>query len=396
MSGLDKPVQKAWWGTLALFLLHGLIVATWISRVPAFQSALKLNNAVLGMTLLNAAIGAILSIPATGDLIGRYGSKRVSITSTLLLYVALAVLPWAFNALTLGATLFALGATAAAMDVSMNAHGVEVEKLLGRPTMSRFHGMYSLGAMISAGVGGAVAARDVSPRLHFAISSATYVFATILVMPLLLRTGNHLRPSGRRLPLSKIPPELIALSGIGFCILLSEGAMADWTAVYMKQVLAAGSGTAAAGYSVFSAAMALFRFFGDWITLKLGAVRLVRAGSLVAGCGLLWALSMRSAIWALPGFGAVGAGFSVIIPLVFGSGGRVDNVSPGAGIATVTGFGYIGFIVGPPTIGFVAQMLTLRYALGIVVLCCLISTLLSGSIARLQGPVAPGPGPELY
>jgi MFS family permease len=396
MSAIDRPVQKARWGTLVLFLLHGLIVGTWISRIPAFQIALKLNNAVLGLTLLSATIGAILSIPATGKLIDRYGSRRVSITSTLLLCGALAVLPWVFNAMTLATILLPFGATAAAMDVSMNAHGVEVEKRLGSPTMSRFHGMFSLGAMTSAGAGGAVAARGVAPWLHFDVSSVVYAVATLLVAPLLLRTRDDFPSKHRRLPFSNIPPVLLALSGIGFCILLSEGAMADWTAVYMRQVLAAGPGTAAAAYSVFSAAMALFRFVGDWITSKFGPARTIYAGSLVAGCGLLWALSMRSPTWALPAFGAVGAGFSVIIPLVFGSAGRVENISPGPGIATVTGVAYVGFIVGPATIGFVAQILTLRYALGIVVLCCVISALLSRWVARLKGPVGPGPGPELY
>ena len=111
----------------------------------------------------------------------------------------------------------------------------------------------------------------------------------------------------------------------------------------------------------------------------------MRTGGLVAACGLIWALSVQSAGWAMPGFAAAGAGFSVIIPLVFGGGGRVQSISPGAGIATVTGIGYIGFIVGPPAIGFAAQIFTLRYALGLVVACCIIASLLSGFIGRLQG-----------
>ena len=263
MSAIDRPVQKARWGTFVLFLLHGLIVGTWISRIPAFQIALKVNHAVLGLTLMSATIGAILSIPAPGKLIERYGSRRVSITSTLLLCGTLAVLPWVFNAVTLATILLPFGATAAAMDVSMNAHGVEVEKRLGSPTMSRFHGMFSLGAMTSAGAGGAVAARGIVPWLHFDVSSVVYAIATLLVAPLLLRTRDEFRSNRRRLSFRKIPPVLLALSGIGFCILLSEGAMADWTAVYMKQALAAGPGAAAAGYSVFSALMALFRFVGD-------------------------------------------------------------------------------------------------------------------------------------
>lgn len=376
-------IRRAWWATVVLFLLHGLIVSTWVSRIPAIQVSLHLKNGVLGLALLSMALGAVITIPFVGALVNRFGSRNTSIWATVFLCAALVGPALARSAAPLGIALFILGGTAAAMDVAMNAQGVEVEKRLGAATMSRFHGMFSLGAMIGAGIGGAIASRGVTPLPHFAVSAVFYCAVAAATGSSLLPTHPDVLLSSHRLPLNKIPPVLLALSAIGFCILLAEGAMADWTAVYLKQVLNAGQGTAAAGYSVFSAAMAVFRFLGDWITDRLGPFRAVRAGSLLGAAGLLWALSMHSPLWAMPGFAAVGAGFSVIIPLVFGSGGRVKGVSPGAGIATVTGIGYIGFIVGPPTIGFVSQLFTLRYALGVVVGCCLISAALSGSLRRL-------------
>jgi MFS family permease len=189
-----------------------------------------------------------------------------------------------------------------------------------------------------------------------------------------------------RLPFRQIPRVLLALSAIGFCILLAEGAIADWTAVYLRQILSAGPGAAAAGYSVFSGAMAGFRFLGDFITERLGPLRTVRGGCLVAAAGLLSALIAPTPAWSMPGWAATGAGLSVIIPLVFGSGGRVPSVSPGPGIATVTGIGYVGFIVGPPSIGFASQIVTLRYALGIVVVCCLTASMLAGFMRELEAP----------
>lgn len=377
-------VQRAWWATFVVFLLHGLIVSTWVSRIPAIQISLRLSNGVLGLTLLASALGAVTAIPFTGALVNRFGSRTISVWATIWLSIALVGPALSSNAVSLAGALFLFGAGAAAMDVAMNAQGVEVEALLGAPTMSRFHGMFSLGAMIGAGIGGAIAAAGVGPLLHFAASSLFYIAVVMLARTSLLEThAAGSIPATHRLPLNKIPPVLLALSAIGFCILLAEGAMADWTAVYLKQVLNAGQGTAAAGYSVFSAAMAIFRFLGDWITLRLGALKAVRIGSLTGAAGLIWALSMHSPLWAMPGFAAVGAGFSVIIPLVFGSGGRVRGISPGAGIATVTGIGYVGFIVGPPTIGFASQLFTLRYALGVVVGCCLITAVLSGSLRKL-------------
>lgn len=386
---VSKSTRAGWWGTVVLFLVHGLIVATWVSRIPAVQSALKLSNGILGLTLLSSAVGAISTIPITGWLVSRYGSKKLSTASSLLFCSSVVLLGLAFNTIALSAALFIFGACAAAMDVSMNAQGVEVEKELGAPTMSRFHGMFSLGGMVGAGLGGLAAAHGITVLPHFAMSAAINFLASALVSPFLLDTHQSNMQTAHRLPFNKIPRVLFALSAIGFCCLLSEGAMGDWTAVYLKQVLHAGAGTAAAGYAVFSASMATFRFLGDMITARLGPMLTVRTGSLVAAAGLLWALSMHSPEWSLPGFAAAGAGFSVIIPLVFGSGGRVESISPGAGIATVTGMGYVGFIIGPPAIGFASQLFTLRYALGIVVACCLLSAVLARYMQSLARPGEP-------
>jgi MFS family permease len=368
---------------VVLFLVHGFVIATWISRIPAVQSALRLNNFVLGLTLLASALGAVCSIPVTGLLIGRAGSKRVSVLASVAFCGCLVLPSLAVNAPTLALTLFAFGGSAAAMDVAMNAQGVEVEKEMERPTMSRFHGMFSLGAMVGAAAGGAVAARGVGTLAHFAASAALNVAAVLAVGGWLLDTHDAHKNADHRLPFRSMPRVLLALSAIGFCILLAEGAMADWTALYLRQVLRAGPGTAAAGYSVFSAAMATMRLLGDWVTTRLGPERAVRAGGLLAAAGLGWALSMPNAAWAMPGFGVAGCGFSVIIPLVFGSAGRVKGIAPGAGIASVTGIGYAGFIAGPPTIGFLSQFLTLRGALVVVVLCCIVSAVLAGEMKQL-------------
>jgi len=375
---------------VVLFLVHGLVTATWVSRIPAVQSALHLNNGVLGLTLLSSAIGAVTTIPFAGWLVSRYGSRKTSTGSGVLFCLSISLPGLAFNAVSLAAGLFIYGALAATMDVSMNAQGVEVEKEMKRPTMSRFHGMFSLGGMLGAGLGGLIAARGVLPLEHFLLSGAVNALACAAIWSWLLETHAVPVAGDHRLPLSKIPPVLFALSAIGFCILLSEGAMADWTAVYLRQVLKADQGTAAAGYAVFSAAMATFRFLGDMITARLGPLLTVRGGSMVAAAGLLWALAMRSPALSLPGFALAGAGFSVIIPLVFGSGGRVPGINPGAGIATVTGIGYVGFIVGPPTIGFASQLVTLRYSLGVVVMCCLASAILARSMKTLESG---GPAP---
>jgi hypothetical protein len=388
--------RSAWWGTVALFLVHGLVVGTWVSRIPSVKFSLHLNDAVLGVTLLSAAFGAMCTIPLTGSLISRFGSKRVTSFSSIAFCLAVSLMGLAWNAISLAAALFIFGGIAAAMDVSMNAQGVEVERAMARPTMSRFHAMFSFGAMGGAAIGGWVAARDIAPLTHFLIGGVANLMAVVCAIPLLLEAHAHVEGREHRLPLRSLPAVLLALSAIGFCILLAEGAMADWTAVYYRQTLHTGAGLAAEGYAVFSASMATFRFIGDWITTHLGPFRTVRAGCIVAAAGLLWTLSTHSPFLGFPGLAITGAGLSVIIPLVFGGGGRVPGINPGPGIATVTGIGYVGFIVGPPTIGFVSQLITLRFALGIVVACCLIAAYLSrfmatlSPVANLHSPSSPG------
>ncbi len=380
-----KDVHAAWWATGVVFLIHGLVVATWVSRIPAIKTALGLDNAVLGVTLLGGAIGAICATPVSARLLHRFGSKNVTAFASVAFCCILLLPALAWSTATLAAALFAFGATGAVMDISMNAQGVEVEKRLGHPTMSRFHAMFSLGGMLGAALGGVVAARRIRPASHFAISALAYVCVISVVARLLLRTPR-LRALEQKLRLRRLPRALIALSAIAFCIFLSEGAMADWTALYLRQALNAGAGIAAAGYSVFSAGMAVFRLLGDLITSRLGPVMTVRTGALVAALGMTWALSAQSPGWAMPGFVATGAGLSVIVPLVFGGSGRVEPISPGAGIATVTGIGYIGFIAGPPAIGFASQVFTLRFALGLVVICCLVTSILSGFVGGRQQP----------
>jgi MFS family permease len=322
----------------------------------------------------------MIAVPLTGWLVTRFGSKRVTSWSTAGFCLALVAPSLAFNAATLFAALAIYGAMAGANDVAINSQAVAVETGLGTPTMSRFHAMFSIGGMIGASLGGLVAAREVLPRIHLGIAAAVLLVVSAWTAPLLLDARESARKRSHGFTLKRIPAVLITLTVIGFCMFLSEGAMADWTAVYLKQVLIAGSGMAAAGYAVFSAGMAPFRLLGDAVTKRLGAVMTLRTGAIVAAAGLTVALAAHSVSWALPGFAVTGAGFSVIVPLVFAAGGRARSLPQGAGIAMVSGSGYIGFLFGPPLIGFAAQWISLRGALLILVALSLLAAGLANAV----------------
>ena len=373
-------LSTTWWAVVSRFLLHGLIVSTWVSCIPAVQSSLKLTNARLGLCLLGTAIGSVLAIPITGWLVTRYGSKRVAAWSTLGFSIALAAPSLAGNAALLFAALLLFGAMAGANDVSINAQGVAVERAMAAPTMSRFHAMFSIGGMIGASVGGLVAAHKVSPCAHMGAASALFLVISLLTGPFLFDARDNRSRVSRERRLRAIPMALVTLAAIGFCMFLSEGAIADWTGVYLKQSLSAGPGLAATGYAVFSTGMAVFRLLGDNLTARLGPVRTLRAGALLAAAGLCTALLAASPMAALPGFALTGAGFSVIVPLVFGAGGRIKSFPSGAGVALVSGSGYIGFLFGPPLIGFIAQHSSLRFALCILAVLSLFTAALANAV----------------
>jgi hypothetical protein len=254
--------------------------------------------------------------------------------------------------------------------------------------MSRFHAMFSFGGIVGAALGAFIASHGVKPGVHLTVAAFCLIAISLGSTRLLVEGRCETRKSGR-LPFRQIPMSLVVLSAIGFCIFLSEGAIADWTAVYLRQVLHSTDGFAPMGYAVFSAAMATFRFAGDAITLKLGRAWTIRLGGMIAASGLLWVVMSNSPVWALVGFAAAGAGFSSIIPLVFTAGGRIPGVNEGAGVATVSGLGYLGFLVGPPAIGFVSEMYSLRAGLFLLVLLSAGAAAMVGLVQRSARGVSP-------
>jgi predicted MFS family arabinose efflux permease len=352
----------------ALFFVNGVAFATWVSRIPAVQASLGLTPGTLGAALMGLGAGSFVAMPLAGWLIARSGSRRVVTASTVACTILLAPLALAWDAVALGGALVLFGAALGAMDVAMNAQGVELEHRVGRPILSTFHALFSLGGMSGAALGGTIAARGVAVAPHFAAIAVLLLAAVLAVLPSLLEAGP---PAGDREGRLRLSPALVGLCLLAACFMISEGAMADWTPVYLTTVLGTGPGLAAAGYAVFSAAMTVGRLTGDWLTVRVGRARLVRVGSLVAAAGMSMSLAAGTVPAALAGFVLVGAGFSVVVPLVFAAAGRLDSRSAGPGLAAVTTAGYLGFLAGPPVIGFLAEAFTLPRALALIVVFAL-------------------------
>ena len=385
---LEPNLRSAWWAVVARFLVHGLAISTWVSRIPSIKSSLHLNDGMFGLALLGSAVGSMIGIPVCGYVVSHYGSRRAATFTSSALCVALVLPAVAFNAWTLFAGLFVFGFMAGSNDVAMNSQGVAIERLMGAPTMSRFHAMFSIGGIVGAAIGGVIASQGISPQIHLPVAGALILAFAMATGPYLMETSPDAKTPSIRPRLHHIPPALLVLSAIGFCIFLSEGAIADWTAIYLRQVLSAGPGLAAAGYAVFSGTMSVFRLLGDSISARLGAAWTIRGGAALAAIGLGSALLVHSPYAALPGIALTGIGYSSIIPLVFAGGGKVKHVGEGAGVATVSGLGYIGFLVGPPAIGFLSQMTTLRIGLAFVVFLSALAASLVSVVERYEEQAA--------
>jgi MFS family permease len=368
---------------LAVFFLSGFGFASWAVRIPAVQERLGLGEGLLGVALLGMSVGSLVSMPLVGGLVSWLGSRPVVGATALAYSLTLPLLAVAPSLALLLLALVLVGAATGSLDVSMNAQAVAVEKSLGRPIMSSFHAAFSLGGLAGAAVGGGVAAAGVGVAPHLAGVAGISLIAFVLAYGRMLPGGVD-RGEGGEPAFARPTRALAGLGVISFCVLLGEGAMADWSAVYLNGTLGTGPGLAAAGFAAFSATMVAGRLLGDRLIARFGPVALVRGGGAVSAAGLGVSLVLAHPAAALVGFGCAGLGFSIIFPAALSAAGRAESTAAGPAIAAVATTGYFGFLVGPPSIGFAAELVGLGAALFIVVALSAAIVPLAGSIGRGQ------------
>jgi predicted MFS family arabinose efflux permease len=377
---LEKPVEpiRARCAVATVFLVNGIFFATWVSRIPALEGSHGMTHAQLGAALFVLALGAMIAMPLSGILSTRYGSDRICRLALLLYAGMLPLLALTPSAILFTISLFGFGLGHGALDIAMNAQAVAVEKSYRRPIMSSFHALWSTGGLIGAAVGGTLAALGLTPATHFALAALLLGSLAITTSPHLYQTkANKSDESIDKAPMFAFDRGLLALGSIALCVMMGEGAMADWSAVYLRKTLETSEGLAAAGYAAFSIAMAIGRFLGDRLAAHFGPVQLVRSSALLGVLGLAWLLMSPWPTVALLGFALVGFGFAPIVPMTFSAIGKRPGLNPGTALATVTTLGYLGFLLGPPVIGFAAGLVGLHLALALL----LLSTLLAAALA---------------
>ena len=367
----------------SLFLLNGFVFASWAARIPYFKDYFHLNDGQLGSLLLCLPVGSLAILPLAGWLSTRFGSRLTAIMGSAIYCICLVWIGLAPNVFWLCTALVMMGASGNILNIAENTQGILVEGLFGRPMLSSFHGMFSLGGMVGAAFSGLMVASGILPRYNFL---GVGLFA--LLIPLL--AGSFLLKSdygaGSDTPLFVMPDKaLLKLGVIALCVMMGEGAMADWSSVYVRQYIPAHLALATAGYTSFSLAMALGRFNGDWVTLRLGTIRVLYFSGILAASGIMLAI-LFPVIWmVIIGFALVGAGFSIVVPLVYSSAGRSKTMPASMALAAVTTVGFLGFLAGPPLIGFTAQLITLRGALLILLVLASVISLFSKSAGNREG-----------
>jgi len=363
--------------TFGVFIVNGGAIGTWAAQIPFVQERFDLSKSALGLVLLSMSVGVIVALPLMGQAIVRLGSARATRIAGVAACLTLALPLLAPDELLLPLGLLVFGAAAGAMDVSMNAHGVALETGLGRAIMSSLHAGWSLGGFAGAAAVGLATAAGVDPRLQT-------VVAAVLLLALLAACLGRIGPGSERAPGGgfRRPSRGVALLAVlCFLIMVTEGAMADWGGVYLRGDLGADAGLAATAFAAFAAGMTIARFTGDALNRRLGPTLLLRGGAALAAMALGTALLAGDPLAALAGLVFVGIGVANGVPLLFSAAGHGDVQVSGPSIAAVSSMGSIGFLVGPPFIGFLADATSLPLALS--TLC-----VATGAVALLGGRAA--------
>jgi predicted MFS family arabinose efflux permease len=361
----------------AVFFLNGMVFVSWYSRLPSIQDQLGLGTGTLGVVLFGAPLGMLIAQPLTGALAATVGSRRVVAAAPLLLLAGLAP-ALAVDAPTLALATLTVGAANGILDVSMNVEGLAVERSLGQRIFNSLHAAFSFGALSGAALGGLAAAAGLDPLAHLAIVVAVGAVAAWIAGRGLPVAEAEPPPDGPRFP--RPSRRLAALGAIAFCALLAEGAVFDWSGIFMRREADAAVGLAPVGLAAFNLAMGFGRLSADGLSERTGAVRLGRAGALVAAAGLGAALALASPVGSILGFAVMGCGLAAVFPLALRAAGYDPAIS-GPAVAAVSSVGYTGMLTGPPLIGLLATALGLPGALACVCGLLVIAAALAGQLS---------------
>lgn len=371
MTTTEVDIKRAHLGVTLSFLCLGLSAGNFVSRIPDLKSKLELSNSVLGLSLLMMSLGVLVALGPVGKSAAKYGSSRTLVIATTALILVAPFVGLANSALTLSISLFFFGMTVASQDVSMNTHGVTLEQKSGNRYMSRFHAFWSVGGLFGSIIGGLFAQAEIGVFPHFIfislVISAISLYGSRLLLP--ADSDKHVYSEEDKASKKKRPPLILIMGLLGLAASIGEGSAGDWGGVLARETFGASAFVSTIPFIAFSFTMVVGRFFGDQLATKFGPNRILKVGGLIGGTGLAAGLIVGGTGGVIFGWFLFGAALSAVIPLLFSAAGSMANkrfagsISPAEAVAMISGISYFGFIVGPPLMGFLADAITLRWAM---------------------------------
>lgn len=374
----------------ATFFVSGATLGVWAAHIPVLKGGLGLDDSELGLVLLASGGGAVIAMPTAGALVHRFGAVPICVATGLLLALALALPPYATGGVALALAAALIGFGVGGIDIAMNAHAAAVERAWGRPIMSSIHAFFSIGGLAGGAAGAGMIGLGLHPPLGMGLP-ALALGAVIAVAGLHLRFGEDgPRDVG---PAFRWPSAAVLGFGLlAVCSFLCEGAMMEWSAVFLRDVAGAPIGVAAAAYAAFSAAMTVGRLLGDRFVDHLGPARAVQVSGALSAAALAFVTLAPNPWVAYAGLLLAGLGFANIVPPLFSAVTRVPGVPPASALAMIASMGYGIGLVGPPMIGFVSDASSLRFGFAILVMAALVIAI--GAPRIMTEPVSPPAAPR--
>lgn len=364
------------------FFVQGLVFASWASRIPDIKTNLGLSDAALGGLLLALPAGQMAGMGLSGYLVARFGSRIIMLISGFLYPGALLLLGAAPSVLTLAGALVIFGLCANLMNIAANTQAVGVEMLYRRSILASFHGLWSLAGFTGGLVGGLMVAQHQSP-LHYCIIFSVSIMLSVAAGRYLLPRDVSKKGKAARI-FVKPDKNIVVLGLITFACMICEGTMFDWSGVYFEQVVNAPVAWSRLGFIAFMSTMAGGRFVADYFITRFGTRRILQFSGLVILSGLLLAVIFPYMVTSTIGFLLVGMGVAAVVPMSYSLAGRSKTIQPGVALAMVSSIGFLGFLLGPPLIGFVAEGYGLRWSFTIIAVLGLGTTLLAGSLKQQE------------
>jgi MFS family permease len=347
------------------FFVNGFCYANWVARMPEVKDIYNVSYGTLSTLLLFTAAGSLTAMPFAGIFTAMFGSRRITGVLGILFCLVIPLIPLFTNLWIIRFMFFLIGVIAGGLDVTMNGQAVFVERLMKKPIMSSFHAVFSVGTALGAGSGSLFTKYHIPLSWHLAIIATFGVMLNAWAALNLVHDKPKKDPNteggsvGLKLPTAAILP----LGIIAFCGMTGEGSMADWSAMYMNKIVGKDLSFSALAFGSFTTAMTIGRFFGDALIERLGNRKLLIYNSLASIFGLTLSLVFLNPYIVLLGFFITGLGVATVVPIVYSTAGNTEGVSPSVGIAMATTVGYAGFFVGPPVIGYIADLTNLRVGL---------------------------------